>query len=184
MSRIHMTGLLALFLAGLAVAAQDAPMPEPPQPTKEHEWLGRLAGEWTVEGECSFLPDQPPVKVKGTQSATKVGPYFVLIEFKAEMMEKPFQGFLSLGYDLHNKQIVGSSFGSMDTYLWNYTGNLDVARNLLTLNAEGPCPQTHEMIKIRETIELKGHDHIVYTSVALRDGQWKPAMKLDIRRKG
>jgi len=35
---------------------------ETPKPQKEHLWLQRLVGEWTVETECQMGPDQPPAR--------------------------------------------------------------------------------------------------------------------------
>ena len=31
------------------------------EPTKEHQWLQQLVGEWTAEMECVMGPDQPPM---------------------------------------------------------------------------------------------------------------------------
>ena len=41
------------------------PNPEKPmqaEPQKEHQWLEKLVGEWTYEGEAIMGPDQPPEK--------------------------------------------------------------------------------------------------------------------------
>ena len=32
---------------------------QPPAPQVEHQWLDRMAGEWTFTTECSMGPDQP-----------------------------------------------------------------------------------------------------------------------------
>ncbi len=34
----------------------------------EHQWLRRLVGEWTVEGEASMGPEQATQKYSGTES--------------------------------------------------------------------------------------------------------------------
>ena len=35
------------------------------EPRKEHEWLKKMVGEWTIEGECMMGQDEPPYKSHG-----------------------------------------------------------------------------------------------------------------------
>lgn len=37
--------------------------------TDQHRWLEQLAGEWSVTGECSMGPDQPPITTEMRESA-------------------------------------------------------------------------------------------------------------------
>ena len=34
---------------------------------KEHQWLKKLLGEWTFEGEMAMGPDTPTDKFRGTE---------------------------------------------------------------------------------------------------------------------
>jgi hypothetical protein len=43
------------------------------KPQKEHEWLHKLVGEWSFEGECGMGPDQPPMKSTGTETVRSAG---------------------------------------------------------------------------------------------------------------
>ncbi len=64
----------------------------------------------------------------------------------------------------------------MMTHLWLYDGSLDEARNVLTLNAEGPNFATggDTMAKYQDIIELRSDDHRILTSRTLGDdGQWR-----------
>lgn len=40
---------------------------------KEHEWLHKLVGEWSFEGECGMGPDQPPMKSTGSETVRSLG---------------------------------------------------------------------------------------------------------------
>ena len=51
--------ILALaVLAGAALQLHAQDFPEPPKPTKEHEWLKQFVGEWDIDSEASFGPEQ------------------------------------------------------------------------------------------------------------------------------
>ena len=44
------------------------------QPQKEHEWLQKLVGEWTCEGEGTMGPDKP---ARVAELFTEVVPWIV-----------------------------------------------------------------------------------------------------------
>jgi hypothetical protein len=52
---------------------------------KEHEWLHRLVGEWTFEGECMMGPDQPPATSAGTESVRSIGGLWTVGEGEGDM---------------------------------------------------------------------------------------------------
>ncbi len=67
-----MARLLALSLvAVVGWSAQDAP--QMPKPTKEHEWLQQLVGEWDSDVEIAGEPGAPLQKLKGTESGRMMG---------------------------------------------------------------------------------------------------------------
>jgi len=156
------------------------------QPQKEHEWLQQLVGEWTYEHECIMGPDQPPVKVKGTDKVRSLGGLWVLCEGQGEM---PGGGIgvtlLTLGYDPARKKFVGSFIGSMMTNLWVYEGELDQAGKVLTLDTEGPSfAQEGKLTKYHDIIEIVAPDHRTLTSECLtEDGKWLRFMTAHYRKK-
>jgi hypothetical protein len=168
-----------LMLAAL-LAAQDAPAM--PKPAPEHEWLKQLVGEWTTEGECVAGPDQPPIKMKGTESVTAVGGFWVRAANQGEIMGMPFEGHLTLGYDAAKKHYVGSWIDNMSGHLWTYRGSVDGRK--LTLDAEGPSMlDPTKPAKYRETLEIKSADHKVFTSSIEKDGAWTLFMTIHYHRK-
>jgi hypothetical protein len=156
------------------------------EPRKEHQWLQKLVGEWTFEGEATMEPGQPPAKSTGTESVRSLGDLWFLAEGQGEMPGGgPATMMMTLGYDPQKKRYVGTWIGSMMTHLWVYDGELDAAERVLTLEAEGPNMAAEgKMAKYKDVIEFKGDDHRVLTSHMLGDdGKWNQFMTANYRRK-
>ena len=166
-----------------STAQQETAMKMEPQ--KEHNWLQKLVGEWTFEGEA-LEPGQPPSKSTGTESVRSIGDLWFLAEGQGEM---PGCGaatmVMTLGYDPQKKRYVGTWVGSMMPHLWVYDGVLDEDERVLTLDAEGPSMAADgKMAKYRDVIEFKSDDHRVLTSHVLSDdGKWQQFMTAHYRRK-
>src|SRR4029450_1377099 len=110
-----------------------------PEPQKEHQWLQKLVGEWTYDGEASMEPGKPPERFKGTESVRSLGGLWVLCEGHGEMPGgEPATTLMTLGYDPEKGRYVGTWVGSMMTHLWIYDGGLDAAGKVLTLGSRGP----------------------------------------------
>lgn len=156
------------------------------KPGKEHEWLMRLAGEWTFDGEAILSPDQPPVKSTGTESVRAVGGLWIVAEGQGEM---PGCGaattILTLGYDQGKNAFVGTWIGSMTPYLWIYRGSLDASERVLTLDTEGPSlAGDGKMSRYQDIIEVVSDDHRTLSSQMLgEDGRWNRFMTVHYRRK-
>ncbi len=56
-----------------------------PEPQQEHQWLQRLVGEWTYEGECGMGPDQSPMKSTGKESVRSFGGLWTIGDGLSEM---------------------------------------------------------------------------------------------------
>ena len=153
------------------------------EPQKEHQWLQKLVGEWTFEGEATTEPGQPPAKFTGTESVRSLGDLWFVAEGQGEM---PCGGaattLLTLGFDPHKKRYVGTWIGSMMPHLWVYDGALDAAGRVLTLAAEGPNAEG-KLTQIKDVIEVTSDDHRVLTSHMLgEDGEWHQFMTAHYRR--
>lgn len=154
-----------------------------PTPQQEHHWLDKLVGTWTYEHECSMGPDQPPVKVTGTDSVRSLGGLWVVCEGRGPM---PSGGtahtIMTLGFDPAKNRFVGTFIGSMMTNLWVYEGSL--VGNILTLDTEGPSfAGDGKTVKYQDLIEFKSDDHRTLTSQTLgADGKWAHFMTAQYRR--
>jgi hypothetical protein len=153
------------------------------EPQKEHQWLQKLVGEWTCEGEAAMEPGKPPEKWKATESVRSLGGLWVLAEGRSEMHEGgTATTLMTLGYDPQKQRYVGTFVGSMMTHLWVYNGALDAAGTVLTLDTEGP-DMTGKMSKFKDIIEFKNDDHRLLRSQMLSDdGTWHEFMTANYRR--
>ncbi|MBW4465304.1 MAG: DUF1579 domain-containing protein [Pegethrix bostrychoides GSE-TBD4-15B] len=152
---------------------------------KEHQWLNQLIGEWVSETEYSMEPNQPPSKLSGTEMVRSIGGLWIVAEGQCEMPENDTgQTIMTLGYDPQNQRYVGTFIGSMMTHLWLYSGSLDAAAQVLTLEAEGPNLNQNAMAKYKDRIEFVSADHRIMTSQILGDdGNWLQFMTSHYRRR-
>ena len=183
MKKFAIAGFVAaLLVSPAALQAQD--FPQLPTPQKEHEWLEQFVGEWESEAEAVFAPGMPPIKCKGTETARKLGGFWIVAESESTPMDMPMSAVMTLGYDTEKKKYVGTWVDSMFNHMWKYEGTVDDAGKVLTLEAEGPNPLTGKLGKFRDVTEFKSKDHKVLTSsMQGEDGEWVTFMTANYRRK-
>ena len=155
-----------------------------PEPTKEHQWLRRLVGEWTFVAE-GVGPQEGPSRFEGVERARMLGDVWLLIEGEGDV---PGGGratnLMTLGYDPQKQRFVGTFIGSMMTSLWDYEGSLDTDGRKLTLDTEGPSMTGEGTTRYRDAIELVSDDERVMTSeVEGPDGSWTRFMTMTSRRR-
>jgi hypothetical protein len=155
------------------------------KPQKEHEWLQKLVGNWTFEGECIGEPGQPTHKHGGTETVRSLGGLWIVGDGQGEMPGGgTAQMMITLGFDPKRNRFVGTWVGSMMPHLWVYDGELDAAGRVLTLNSEGPSfTDPTKLAKYQDIIELKSDDHRTLSSRTLADdGKWTHFMTAHYRR--
>ncbi len=160
------------------------PQPAVEQPTKAHQWLQQLVGDWTYAVEGIAEPDQPMETSTGTESVKSLGGLWVVAEGQGEMCDTVATTMMTLGYNPQNQRFVGTWVGSMMAHLWVYDGELDAAERVLTLHSEGPAMTGEgKMGQYKDVIEFKSPDNRVLTSFFLSDdGQWQQFMTANYHR--
>lgn len=151
---------------------------------KEHLWLSKFVGDWTMEAECLMGPDQPPVKTTGLQTTRMLGNLWLIAEGEGECPDGSIaQSIITLGYDPQKQRFVGTFIASMMTHLWPYEGVLE--GDVLTLDSEGPSfTGEGPMVKYQDIIEHVDDDHwILRSRMPGKDGQWIQFMTAHYRRK-
>lgn len=154
------------------------------EPKAEHEWLKRLLGDWSFDGECVMGPDQPPMKSTGSAKVRSLGGLWILCEGKGDAPDgTPMESIITLGYDPAKQRFVGTFIASVMTHLWPYEGTLN--NNVLTLNSEGPSFSNEGlMIKYQDIVEIVNDDHWMLRSrMPGEDGKWVEFMTGHYRRK-
>lgn len=159
---------------------------ETPEPQKEHEWLQRLVGEWSIESECVMGPDQPPMKFTGTERVRSLGRLWTIGEGSGDAPGGGCDSIMTLGFDTRTQRFVGTFVASAMTHLWPYDGSLDDSGNVLTLDSEGPSfAGDGTMAKYQDIIEFVSDDHRKLRSQMLGDdGKWTQFMSAEYRRIG
>jgi Protein of unknown function (DUF1579) len=156
------------------------------EPQKEHQWLQRLVGEWTCEGEAVMEPGKPPSKWKSTETVRSLAGLWFLADGHGDTPDGgTAKTMMTLGYDSQKKRYVGTFIGSMMTNMWVYEGTVDSSGRVLTLDTEGPAwSGDGKMAKYKDIIEFKSDDHRTLTSQILGDdGKWTQVMTATYRRK-
>jgi hypothetical protein len=154
------------------------------EPQKEHQWLQKLVGEWTMNVPTEA--GQEASNVEWSESVRSLHGLWVIAEGHGEM---PGGGatttVMTLGYDPRKQRYVGTWVGSMMTHLWFYEGALDETGKVLTLDTEGPDFATEgKLAKYQDIITLEDDGRRVLTSRMLtEDGTWKPIMSAEYRRR-
>lgn len=156
------------------------------EPRKEHKWLDRLIGDWTFEAECVMGPDQPAMKMTGSETVRSLGGLWVIAEGRGEMPDgNEGNTILTIGFDTRRNSYVGSWVGSMMDTLWHYDGSMDSAEKVLTLEAEGPMMQGDGKAKYRDVIEVIDDNHRKMASYLQgEDGAWTLFMTAHYTRRG
>ena len=120
--------------AAPAAPAAPAPPAAPvmPKPGPEHEVLKPLAGEWDATVESFAAPGQPPMLAKGIETGTMIGGFWLVSDFKSEVMGQPFLGRSTLGYDPAKKKYVSTWIDSMTPSLSVGESDYDAATKTFT----------------------------------------------------
>ena len=153
------------------------------EPQKEHQWLQKLVGDWTMTSE---MPPGQPSGNPWIERVRSLHGLWVVAEGEGEM---PGGGaatsIMTLGYDPRRQRYVGTWVGSMMTHLWIYEGTLDESGTVLTLDCEGPDFEAEgKLARYQDIITIQDEDHRTLTArVQTADGTWKQIMSAQYRRR-
>jgi Protein of unknown function (DUF1579) len=180
---------LAAVLVSTGAAFSESPventLPALPTPTAQHQWLKQLVGSWEGETEMQGMPGKPAEHAKSTENVRPVGEFWTMTEVKSTMMQKPFVGNMTMGYDAEKGKFIATWVDSMTGKLWEYEGMLDDSQKVLTLETEGVCPMNPGKVsKFKEVLELNDANHKTYTSSIMgEDGKWMTMFTSHSKRK-
>lgn len=129
----------------------------PPGP--EHKMLEPLVGTWHANVKMWHDPSQSPHESEGTLMRKAIlGGRFIQEEFAGKLMDQPFEGRGTIGYDRAKQKYVTTWMDSMMTTLQLSYGVYDPASKTWTFKAEETCPITGQRVKIRDTLRVVSAD--------------------------
>lgn len=145
---------------------------------QEHAWLQQLVGSWSFTSTCNMGPDTPPSTSTGKARIRALGDLWILVEGQFEMEPGKMEtSIITLGYDPKKKAFVGTFVASMMSMLWQYEGQLDANKRILTLDAEGPSMMGEGNVKYHDIIEIVDKNkHLFRSEMQMPDGSWKQFM--------
>ena len=157
---------------------------EMPKPGTEHEALKAFEGEWTFEGKFYMDPAQPPMEMKGTETAKVVlGGWYLNSEVKSTFLGAPFEGRWTLTYSLFKKKYQASWIDSMMPNIFLSEGDVDAAGKIFTLKGEG-FDMSGKSQPERWVIEIKDADnHTMSFYAPGPDGKEKKNGEIVYKRK-
>lgn len=182
-SLISRSAAVVFFLFTASAFAQE--VPPTPQPTAEHQWLGKFSGDWSTDCSAVMGPDQPALQCVGSISSRKIGDLWVQNEMKGETPGGPMTGLQTIGYDAEKKKYIGTWIDSSSTFMWKYVGTLDKETNTLTLEAEGPSFfSAGKMAMFRDSYQFRSDDEfLIRSQIQAEDGSWITFMSGTAKRR-
>ena len=158
-------------------------MPVLPKPSPEHAVLKQEAGEWDVTVESFMAPGQPPVLSKGLETGKMVGDFWLVSDFKTDMMGQPFTGHGTLGYDPAKKKYVSTWIDSMTPTLSLGESDYDAATRTFTGWLDG-LNHAGQPTKIKTVTVFKdAGTRIMTMSLKGPDGKEMTALRITYTRK-
>lgn len=157
------------------------------EPVAQHRWLKQLVGAWTYEHECSMGPDQPVMKLSGTERVRMLGELWVIAEAEGELPDGGSMSCLmQLGFDPARQKFVGAWIGSPMTHQFVYEGALDATQKVLPLETIGPSfTDPNKTARYQDVIGLVRDGVRTLTSQCLNDdGTWTKFMTATYTRIG
>jgi hypothetical protein len=132
----------------------------PPGP--EHKLFEPLVGTFTAKCKMWMDPTATPVVSEGTLVRKSIlGGRFICEEFDGKLMDKPFQGFGTVGYDRAKEKFVSTWIDSVSTAIHMSQGTYDAATKTWTYKQEDTCPITKKPVKMRDTLKIVSNDEQV-----------------------
>lgn len=155
-------------------------------PTHEHQWLGRLVGEWTWLHEVAATETTRVTRLEGTEHYRSVGALWVVGESVGPSPEGGMHVSLTtLGWDPQRGRFVGTWLGSSMPYLWVYDGELDEAGKALSLYSDGPAMDgSSALVPYKDVITFIDDNTRTLTGHAKNsEGRWTEFMRVEYRRR-
>ena len=172
--------LLMALLSFNIVTAQ-----EPFEPTAEHKILQQDVGTWTAKGKIWMPGSDEPTEFEGTETNRCIGGMWIVSDFKGEFFGQPFEGHATTGYDMENKNYVGSWMDSMSPYMANMSGSFDADKKTMTMDSSNIDPATGKRVKGKNVVVYKDDNtrHMtMYSENPEKPGEMVKSMEISYTR--
>jgi hypothetical protein len=154
-------------------------------PGAEHKNLEQFVGTWDTTVKMWMAPGAPPQQSQGTaENKMTLGGRFLEQHYEGAFMDKPFTGMGYTGYDLYNKQYVGTWMDSMGTSIMTSTGTADASGKKMTFTGQMDDYMRGKKCDFKEIITVVDNDHHTFEMWAPDpDGKMFKTMEIQYARK-
>ena len=176
---------LACAVLCLGLSTRPALAQDPfPKPGPEHEVLKQDVGTWDATVELMAQPGMPAQTSKGTETITLMdGGLWTVVDFKTTLMNTPFHGHGTSGFDPTKKKYVTTWVDSMSAGITLGEATYDKATKTMKGFIVGPDPTGNPM-KMNQTVEWKDADTRILTmAFPGPDGKDITNMKITYKRR-
>ena len=160
---------------GLSSLAQDKPKSKP----IELDVLRASLGVWDAEIEVwPQGPDSPSIKFKGVETNRAYGEYWIASDFDSEFMGQTTKLHSIIGYDLDQKQLVGTNIDH-GPYAAQMTGDYDKESKTVHWKTEAKAPDGKLMVQKTLVSQKNANERILILSApGKEEGEFTKVMQI------
>jgi hypothetical protein len=153
----------------------------PPGP--EHKNLESLVGTWQARCRTWTSPNEAPQVSEGTlHRKLFLGGRFIHEDFDGKLMDQPYQGMGTIGFDRAKRKYVTVWVDSMNTATNVSHGTYD--GGTWTFKHEDDCPITGKRVKMRDTLRIvNDNEQVMEMYRQLGDEKEMRTMEIVLTRK-
>ena len=154
--------MATVFGLALSCIAQEKPKSKP----IELEVLKAYIGVWDAEIEVwPAGPDSPSTKFKGVETNRPYGEYWIASDFDSEFMGQTMKVHSIIGYDLDQKQMVGTNIDH-GPYAASLTGDYDKKSKTVRWKTEAKSPDGTPMVQKTLVTQKNADERVLVLLVA------------------
>ena len=129
-------------------------------PGPAHRALGELVGNWKAEVKCWMDPkNEPNVSEATADTNWTLDGHFLQEDFHGEMMGKPFDGRMLLGFDNTKQKFNCVWVDSLNTSMSTSEGKGESGFKTITLEGKVDCPVTGQKdMPVKQVLRVLSHD--------------------------
>ncbi|RYY96456.1 MAG: DUF1579 domain-containing protein [Chitinophagaceae bacterium] len=175
----------------------SAPKPRPDQATMEKNWAAYMTpgaehallaegkGLWEGEMKLWMTPGGPADSATVLQeNKMLLGGRYQQGIARGTVMNTPFEGISTVGFDNHKKKYISTWIDNMGTGIMTMEGTWDEATKTINFSGKMVDPSTGDEVTERETFTILDKDHHLMTMYSPGpDGKEFKTMQIHYRRK-